>query len=222
MSDENETKKDEPVLTDSIDLVKPLAETMPEPTGEPRAEVDEAQKDFGFPAEPPAENNEVNPPEAYGEIFIDKSGTKFDPQKHRWDDEAKKPKYNEEGNFVSTRGRKAGGKNSVSSSASNEIISRPLDQYDLAARMYFDMGTGVLQGVISDEWKPEDENERQGMIQAVASYLRATGHTEVSPGMALTFALCAYAGKRVGKPKTKEKLVVFWLKLKGWFNSLKT
>lgn len=218
MSEETRLEKDEPVLTNSIDLVKPLAENMPVPTGEPVTE----QKDFGFPAEPPAENQSETVPETYGEIFIDKSGTKFDPQKHRWDEEAKKPKYNEEGNFVSTRGRKSGGKNSTSNSPVSESSIRPPDQFDIAAKLYFDMGTGVLQGVISDEWKPDDENERQGMIQAVASYLRATGHTEVSPGMALTFALCAYAGKRLGRPNTKEKLVILWLKLKGWFNGLKS
>lgn len=191
------------------DIVDPLAKNMPVPTGPlPPPTGDD------FPANPPLPPGTVSqtPSPSDAPKVTDANGTVFDAAKHRTNPDGT-PKL-KNGVFVSTRGRKEGQTNSLAASMNN--TGAP-DEYDAAAQMYFDMGCGVATGVISDEWQPDSTDERAGMIKAIAAYLRFKGTIDLTPGQALTFALVSYAGKRLNKPKTKERLTLWFLKLKGMF-----
>jgi hypothetical protein len=201
------------------ELVAPMAANMPLPTGS----VDD------FPAEPPkipgTDQQEFNTEGFTVQPEIrDDEGNVFDPNIFKTGDDGKPLLKN--GRFVRLkRGRPAG---STTSAPTGETSSAPKlstatsadgvpDQYDNAAALYFDMSTGLACGFISDEFKPDSDAERAGMIRAVAAYLRAKGSVEVTPGQALAFACVAYVGARLGRPKTSDKLKLWALKVRDFF-----
>ena len=201
------------------ELVAPMAADMPKPTGT----ADD------FPAEPPKipgtdqQEFQADGFTAQPEIR-DEEGNVFDPNIFKSGDDGKPLLKN--GRFVRLkRGRPAG---STTSAPNGETASAPKlstatsadgvpDQYDNAAALYFDMGTGLACGFISDEFKPDSDAERAGMIRAVAAYLRAKGSVEITPGQALAFACVAYVGARLSRPKTSEKLKLWALKIRDFF-----
>lgn len=190
------------------ELFKPLAENMPKPTGP----LDPVPDDF--PPDPNLPKQEANK-----EAIKDRVGNIFDSTKYKVDDKGA-PRLDKRGVFIPLdKGRKPGSTNKATDSklTAAQSINVP-DEFDAAAAMYFDVATGVLVGAISDDWNPESPEEREGMIKAVAAYLRSKGSVEISPGQALLFVGIAYASKRLNKPKTKEKLTLWFLKIKGWFN----
>lgn len=91
------------------------------------------------------------------------------------------------------------------------------DEYDHAAHLYFHTGTAVMAGALSDEWLAENDGEAQSVIKPLAAYLRAKGEIDLTPGQLTALALVAYAGKRVNKPNTKQRLAILYVKVKGWF-----
>lgn len=189
------------------ELFKPLAKNMPEPTGPLPDLKDDFPPDPNLP--PPVENKDA---------IKDRVGNVFDSTKYKVDDKGA-PRLDKRGVFIPIdKGRKPGTTKDKQENvfAAQNNTGLP-DEYDAAATMYFDMSTGMLSGVISEEWNPESDAERQGMIKAVAAYLRAKGSIEITPGQALLFVSIGYVGKRLNKPKTKEKLTLWFLKLKGMF-----
>lgn len=208
VSTEETPPQAEKVSADS--LVTPLAENMPVPTGPlPEPPPDD------FPPDP---NLQENAPKT--DTVKDRVGNVFDPSIYKRDEKGA-PRLDKSGCFIPVnKGRKPGSKNDKEKPvtlAESQNVSGIPDEYDHAAAMYFDMTTGALAGFISDEWNPDNDAERAGMLKVVAAYLRAKGSIDVTPGQALCFASIGYIGKRVNKPKTKERLVLWWLKAKEFF-----
>jgi hypothetical protein len=85
--------------------------------------------------------------------------------------------------------------------------------YDVMAKMYFDLSTGGLVMVFGEEWKPTSEAERDNVCVALKAYLAAKGVQDVSPGWLLAFVVLAYSAPRLRQPTTSSKLKVFG----GWF-----
>jgi hypothetical protein len=204
------------------ELALPMAKTMPEPTGPLLA-----QPDGDFPATDPNTQTETpTAPANNGFAIKDRAGNVFDSSKYKLDDKGA-PRLDKRGIFIPlNKGRKAGSTNSeenqpVLNATQAQNNTGVPDEYDNAATLYVDAGTGVLAGVISEEWNPESDVERAGLIKAIGAYLRAKGEIDLTPGQVAAFALIAYAGKRLNKPKTKEKLTLWFLKLKGMFNKPK-
>ena len=200
------------------ELALPLAENMPEPTGPLQTPIDD------FPPDPNAPQSTPAPTEEKKGIK-DATGNVFDATKYKTDEKGA-PRLDKAGHFIPlNKGRKPkAGKETenekpeaTQTAAQFTNTTGVPDEFDNAAALYFDVATGVLAGTISEEWQPESDVERAGMIKAVAAYLRAKGSVEITPGQALLFAGIAYSGKRLNKPKTKEKLTLWFLKLKGMF-----
>lgn len=212
---------------------EPASETPPQPSVDPdrRPAMDNPEKYFsgeGTPAPQP-------PPFVAGEV--DDAGTVFDPAKHMAD-ETGRPKKNSLGRFYSKftgRGGRAGagakpGKPDAAEGQAEfaqftDAGSGPVppgaipvsgvgDRFDLAAELYCRTGYGIAVTAFSDEgWQPENKAEHDALRSAVANYLRATNREELPPSVALLLAVGAFAGKRVSRPKTSERLKMFWI----WF-----
>jgi len=78
--------------------------------------------------------------------------------------------------------------------------------YEVMAKMYFDMTTGSLQMIFGPEWQPENQAERENVCAALKAYLAAKGVQDVSPGWLLAFVVVAYSAPRLRKPATSSKL----------------
>jgi hypothetical protein len=216
---------DEAKVISVEELVKPLAEEMPAPTEPSPDEMPEPVDDF-----PQVDPNAQTKP-----AQTDKGGKVFSAELHKVNADGS-PRTDKAGFFIpKNKGRKPGGKNQPKQNdlqfEKTEAETQDVkdfqnntgveDEFDHAAALYFDVGVGVALTTFSDEWSPENADERKGMIKAIAAYLRAKGDIEITPGQALTFALIAYAGKRVQKPKTKERLTLWYIKIKNFLSKPK-
>jgi hypothetical protein len=93
------------------------------------------------------------------------------------------------------------------------------DEYDLAAKMYFKTALVPLVAMLSDEWNPDNEGEEKTVVDSIACFLRARGSIDLTPGQALCFACACYAAPRLSRPKTRDRLTLLFLKVRGWFSS---
>ena len=217
----------DPEPVSASDLVTPLTEGMPEPTNSPMGENPEGVETLEASPEPATASPA---PAVFQAGQVDSRGTVFDPVKHM-SDETGRPKTDSNGNFYSKnigRKRKAQGgqvegserEPSFETTFDREAPSAPssiasLDRFDLAAELYCRTGYGVAVTAFSDEgWQPENDSEHRALKSAVANYLRVKNQEDLPPGLALGFAVAAYAGKRVTRPKTADKLKAFWF----WIN----
>lgn len=61
-----------------------------------------------------------------------------------------------------------------------------------------------------------DDQERDGITEAIRNYLAANGITDVPPGVALTIAAVGYVGARLHRPTVADrlKIAVLWIRAK--------
>lgn len=97
----------------------------------------------------------------------------------------------------------------------NPEVATP--DYTQLAGLTFDMSVSSLQVIFGDEWKPENAEERNAVVGAVAKYMQAKGVQDIPPGVLVAFVVAAYAGKRVTHPNTKTKLINAYVKIKPYF-----
>lgn len=82
----------------------------------------------------------------------------------------------------------------------------PAVNYEIMAKMYFDMTTGGLTMVFGKEWEPQNAAERENVCVALKAYLAAKGVQDVSSGWLLAFVVIAYSAPRLRQPSTASKL----------------
>ncbi len=193
------------------ELAEPLNEGMPTPTG---ADVTPPASQEPFtPSAPPPEIRDVN-------------GTLFDPVKHR-KDEFGNP-VRKEGRFLSNRGRKAGGTNKATDANATVEDEKPNaedfvnktgipDQYDTGAEMLLQTFYGVAAMFLSDGIRPENDAEHTTLKVPLAAVLREKQTVQLTPTQLLLFSLAAYIGKKAGNPTVKERAILLYIKVKGFF-----
>jgi hypothetical protein len=85
------------------------------------------------------------------------------------------------------------------------------DNYDASAGVYLDIGTGVLAGITqNDEFKFDDEKEREMLRVPLAGVLREKQMADLSPTQLFCAALATFLLSRLARPKTS-KMVNKWL-----------
>lgn len=194
---------------DAEELAAPLAAGMPTPTN----------ADVAPQVAPPTESTPERPE------IKDDFGTVFNPDKHRADAFGNPIKKN--GKFLSTRGRKEGGKNSVpgneeKSKAEDYVNTSGVpDQFDTAAEMILQTAYGTAAMFLSDEIRPENPEEHITLKVPLAAVLREKGVVQLTPTQLLLFSLAAYAAKKAGKPTVKERAILIYLKAKSFFTGKK-
>jgi len=198
-----------PIAADELAL--PLNEGMPTPTG---AEVTPPASQEPFTPAPTVEIRDVN-------------GTLFDPTKHR-KDEFGNP-VRQDGRFLSNRGRKKGGTNKTTdANATLETEEKPNaedfvnktgipDQYDTGAEMLLQTAYGVAAMFLSDGIRPENDAEHTTLKVPLAAVLREKQTVQLTPTQLLLFSLAAYIGKKAGNPTVKDRAILLYIKIKGFF-----
>jgi hypothetical protein len=91
------------------------------------------------------------------------------------------------------------------------------DVYKAQAEYYFDFAESQLAAYIGPEWNKQSDEEKAAVVLPLAKYLEKTQAKELSPGMLLLVAVGTYGARRVQHPNTKEKLILAWLKVRGFF-----
>jgi hypothetical protein len=94
--------------------------------------------------------------------------------------------------------------------------------YRATAVFVVTMATGTLAGVIGPEWKPDDKNEEEILINAVEAYMRTKQTPEIPPGMMLALVVAGYSMKRINQPGTRsflERAKIRAGKIALWFKS---
>ncbi len=207
----------EPVVTSGDDIAASVAAGMPTPT----------EGILSNPS-PESQTNSAPPPPASSYTGqVDSEGTQFDPNRHKVDAEGK-PRLNAKGRFMGFKASFQPSQAQQQAAAPRTILpgEKPPadlpDKFLLAARAYCKGAEGGLCALVSDEWKFDDQAEEDWVVAAVTEYLRSTGETNLSPGTLAILVGLAYAGKRIQRPKTANKLAGLWFKVKGWFGSSKT
>lgn len=191
----NETVSPEPVIRKANDLI---SETVTPPDGLTKLEPPK-------PVEPPKivhlnQPNETEQPRAVGidDLFSQPGETARKPD----------PVQPQEIEAPQKRGRKP------------KPVGPPVD-YGKLANVMFDMGVGLLTTGFGPEWQPENPDERQMIIDPLATYLESQGFTDLPPGVVLSIVVIAYSAKRIHHPNTKAKLVKIGGKVKGMLGNKK-
>lgn len=214
--------QDTPAETvDAGQLVAPLGERMPPVTDGATA-----------PEEKPP--SEAGPASPSPQVWRDARGTLFDPANHATNEDGT-PKTNKFGNFYS----KAVGQKGKIPGARPTATPRPppsfaissggpmpapganddemtADSFDGMAEVYLQSSYGPAMLLFSEEVKP-DKDEHAALRQALAAVLRKRQATELSPEWTFGLLAIAIIVKKTEKPRVRERLALWWLKVKGLF-----
>jgi hypothetical protein len=93
--------------------------------------------------------------------------------------------------------------------------------YRQLSQLTCDMGSATLSVIFGDEWRFEDEQERESIVGAVEHYFKAKQVKDIPPGALLCIVVSTYAAKRFQKPKTANKIKLGWYWLKNKFSRKK-
>jgi hypothetical protein len=93
--------------------------------------------------------------------------------------------------------------------------------FEATAVLTFDMTTGILSQIFGEEWQPNSPEEKALVVGSIKRYYESVDLPDLPPGYVLCFVALAYAAPRLGKPKTKNKLLMGWYWLKSKFTRKK-
>ncbi len=219
----------ETVTVESI--TAPLAERMPPIT--PGTNSTPAPGTESAPAAPAAP---ASVPAYTGPAVYDSRGIKFSPVRHQMD-AGGNPIKNTKGNFIlRPEYRKAhqiaGGTQAASpaptgergpatfggasSTPGKESVTGP-DEYDLQAEVYLQSGYGPLMLAFSPAVRPDAE-QHAALKQSLAALLRKKQTKELDPAWAFGLTAVAVFVVKTQEPTVKERVVLYWLKVKGFFS----
>jgi len=137
----------------------------------------------------------------------------FNPEIHETDPITKGPAYNSDGSLRRKRGRKPGqqygriGGSPLTDNGDGTAMDEPPQpapmtaaQAKAEAKLASSMAFSTLQSLLGDEWEP-DPDERDGVNDALAEYLRTSGGLGLPPwaGVALAFGSYAVRRTKVGE-----------------------
>lgn len=205
------------------DLTAPLAERMPPITEETSAP-------------PPPEPTPAPVAVPSGPALYDSRRVKFSPLRHQVNADGT-PKRNAKGNFILTEeyrnGKQRvrvpsangaapipGGSRGEAQFSTPEQKSEPganvPDEYDLLAEVYLQSSYGPLMLAFSPAIRPNGE-EHGALKQSLAALLRHKQAKELEPTWAFALTATAVFVSKTSEPTVKEKLALYWLRVRSWF-----
>jgi hypothetical protein len=181
--------------------IAPVIDGWPEPTKAAQTDV------------PPAEN--VPRGTMDGAPIKDAKHRVFDPAIHAANPDGS-PRYNKNGLFIFRGvGRKG-------SAAKDEKEDYGADNYDAQAENFLRLYYGGMSTVFDDDgWQPENEAEHEFLKQPAARVMREMQMPQMPAKLEFAVAFAAFNIKRSQRPKTKEKLILLWLRVRSWFGKKK-
>lgn len=91
----------------------------------------------------------------------------------------------------------------------------PTKNFEALAGMTFDVSVNTLSMVFGPEWQPQNNQEKEQVVAALANYYRAKDMSDLPPGALLALVVVAYSAPRFTKPNTRNKLLLGW----QWFKA---
>lgn len=189
-----------------------------------KAEADENISNVEENAGPSTEENSAeSQAENDSPDFVqrDKGGVPFDPAIHATDENGN-PKLTRTGNFARKRGRKPSDKDDAGTDLAPKNSPKTEDDLliDAHAENIVQGVYGVSCSLLGEEFMPENEAEHIRLKNSLAAYMKASGHTNPPPELALIAAGAGYFGKRLAKPTVRARIVTIYIKAREWMNSL--
>lgn len=144
--------------------------------------------------------------EAQANVETDKDGVPYDPALHtgsRLKDGTWRKRKNpgNPGSVVAPSRKRNSAPAIEAANATAATNAEAIATGTVVATMFL----GACQSIGGEEWEPS-EQERDFQTAAWQAYCVAKNYKELSPGFALFVALGSYAGPRLAKPKTAEKI----------------
>lgn len=87
--------------------------------------------------------------------------------------------------------------------------------------IYAQAGVALSMAILGNDWKPDSKEEFTELARLVGAYLEAKGVEDLAPEWGLILGLGTYAGKRIPRPRTQSRLIMWGDKLKFWFTGRK-
>lgn len=185
--------------------IKPTIDGWPEPTHNAK--------------ESPADQTSADTGKAttdQGGQIKDRKGRLFDESVHASNPDGT-PKFNKNGLFIFR------GQGRPKANATNEAEDYGADNYDAQAEQMLRLYYGAMQTVFDDAvWQPADETEHLFVKNPLARVFRESQMPQLPAKVEFALAFSAYNIKRSQSQKTKEKLIVMWLRVRNWFGKKKT
>ena len=187
--------------------IAPVIEGWPEPT--------QAAQTAPEPVGANVPRGTTGAPETPGAVMKDAKHRVFDPSIHASNPDGS-PRYNKNGLFIFRGvGRKG-------SQAKDEREDYGADNYDAQAENFLRLYYGGMATVFDDDgWNPENEAEHEFLKQPAARAMREMQMPQMPAKLEFAVAFAAYNIKRSQRPKTKEKLILMWLRVRSWFGKKK-
>lgn len=216
-----------------------------ETLGEPRTPVEQQRatqpRPFG-PIRAPGDKPGTPPVVYSGPGEVDSKGVVFDPLRHATKKDGS-PKRDKRGWFYSNRAGKPKAKQREADLSGNadpmpqaqapaqgigpgaadpnlDPMQRPqgfVDSNSVAAEAYCQNVYALASLYFNDKgWYPESELEHETMKEGVRECLTAYDIPALSPWQKLLVLSTGYASKRATRPNTKEKLILLWVRVRGW------
>jgi len=187
--------------------IAPVIDGWPEPTN---AAKTEAQPNTG------TDTPTGQPPQPSAPIKDAKQRV-FNPEIHSSNPDGS-PRFNKRGLFIFKGVGKPKG-----SAAKDEAEDYGADHYDAQAEQLLRLYYGGMATVFDDEnWHPKNEAQHEFVKQPTARMLREMEIPQLPAKLEFALAIGSYSLERATtSQKTKEKLIVLWLKVRGWFGKKK-
>ena len=160
----------------------------------------------------PGDYDHIETSEEFPELK-DASGNVFNPNYHDLDENGQ-PKLTKNGNFRKKRGGAGNSGPRLNIPGHGAVdLSDTSAVAETAATLYIQ--TGVI--FFGPEWLPDPAKmEKEFLVKHFHDYFEEKGITDFPPGVALAIACFAYAGARMHKPNTSQKIMaaIDWCKLR--------
>lgn len=165
----------------------------------------------------PANNMPDAAPQNGSEIR-DRKGRVFDPNIHSANPDGS-PKFNKNGLFIF---KGVGKPKKNTGPAADDSEDYGADQYDAQAQQIVHLVTGSAAAFFDDEkWLPENAGQNDMVKNPTARFLRENNMPQLPAWMECSLAWTGYSLPRMQSPKTREKLVIIWLRVRSWFGKKK-
>lgn len=203
------------------ELTTPLIAGMPDVTQSINdAASFNAAPDLSLPQSPASQPS--------GSTITDESGTAFDANYHATDENGT-PKKNFKGNFYKKRSKNGeAGEERPRTITPTFVGTHPTGQVaeispeqkrlraERLAKMVIPTIDRFMQGLLTDGAKLDD-TEKSELTDAMATYAEARGMDDIPPGVVLLALFGGIYAEKLSKPTVKERVMLFYMKVKAFF-----
>jgi len=167
--------------------------------------------------DPNAADSMEEPKEGEDAKLVDDLGVVFDPEIHAVDKEGN-PKKGVKNQFIKKRGPKGGKREHTSG-----LVDGRFDKAEIEAvsEGYFSAFKALGSSFLGEEFSEHTKEEGEYVKKSIEAVCLESGSTGLSPKQSLALALSLYTAPRLSNQTAKERLGVFFSRIKNFFTKKK-